>query len=199
MSFWTRFENAGDIPSSYFEQNKEIRAIVVSITDGDTIRVRHITTLNNSVEYDGKLSDHTIAVRFAAVDAPETAKFGKKGQPLGPVAKEFVTARLLNKKVTIQLLARDQFQRAVALVKYRDNVLLPNVLCRKKDISEQLLMAGMAAVYRQGGGQYGCKNTGNKIDPWNQIEQQAIVGKRGMWVNGEEGAELPSNYKRKST
>jgi endonuclease YncB( thermonuclease family) len=102
------FENANDIPSDYFKENREIKGIVVKVTDGDTVRVRHVTGSQTTAQVDGNLKDHTIAVRFAAVDAPETAKFGETGQELGEVAKNFVTERLLGKRVTIKLLSRDQ-------------------------------------------------------------------------------------------
>lgn len=189
---FTRFETADDIPSSYFTLNKKIRAVVVSVTDGDTVRVRHVNTWHRSNLYAGKLSEHTIAVRFAAVDAPETGKFGKKGQPLGLVSKEFVEQRLLGRQVTIKLLSRDQFRRAVGLVSYYDNVMLPNFMCHKKDISEQLLLAGMAVVYRQGGAKYD-----GLRDRWDKLENVAIDKKLGIWEH--ETVELPSEYKRKYT
>lgn len=194
--FWSNpkpFENADSIPIEYFKEKKEIKAIVVKITDGDTVRVRHVTNSRTSSEFTGNLKDHTIAVRLAAVDAPETAKFGNAGQALGEAAKSFVSDKLLNKRVTIKLLSKDHYGRVLGLVKYRDNTILPDFLCSKKDLSEQLLSKGLAVVYRQGGAQYD-----GSIDRWNSIEKQAIRAKRGIWMNGEKNAELPSDYKRKT-
>lgn len=185
------FNNANDIPSEYFKENKEIKGIVVKITDGDTFRVRHVTKSRTSAEFSGTLTDNTIAIRIAAVDAPETSKFGNAGQEYGEIAKKFVEDNLLGKRVTIKLLSRDQYSRVIALVRYRDNIILPNFLTNKKDISEELLLNGLAAVYRQGGAQYD-----GTIDRWNILEQRAIRSKRGIWMNGEKNAELPSDYKK---
>jgi micrococcal nuclease len=186
------FETADDVPPEYFRNQKEIKAIVVKVTDGDTFRVRHVTGNEKTApRYDGALKGNTIAVRLAAVDAPETAKFGEAGQPLGEAAKVFVEERVAGKRVTVKLLSRDRYGRVVALVKYRDNAWLPNFLCTKKDISEQLLLHGMAAVYRQGGAQYD-----GPITRWNELEKQAIRYKRGIWMNGEQNADLPSAYKK---
>lgn len=93
--------------------------------------------------------------------------------------------------MTIKLLSRDQYGRVIGLVRFRDNTFLPNFLVSKKDMSEQLLMHGLAAVYRQGGAQYD-----GPVERWNSLERQAIRSKRGMWMNGEHNAELPSEYKK---
>ena len=58
-------------------------------------------------------------MRIAAVDCPEVAKFGSKGQPYGDTAKEFSREQLQGKRVHVKLLQRDQYQRAVATVSYR--------------------------------------------------------------------------------
>lgn len=187
------FENSDSIPIEYFKEKREIKAVVVKITDGDTFRVRHVTSSRSPAEFDGNLKDHTIAIRIAAVDTPETAKFGEAGQAFGEAAKTFVTEKLLNKRVTIKLLSKDQYGRVLGLVKYRDNTILPNFLSSKKDVSEQLLAKGLAVVYRQGGAQYD-----GPIERWNDIEKQAIRAKRGIWMNGEKNADLPSAYKKKA-
>lgn len=98
----------------------QIDAFVVKVTDGDTYRVRHITKGHASPVFEGKLSENTIVVRIAAVDTPETAKFGQQGQKLGSVATEFVKNKLLQKKVRVKLLSKDQYGRVVGLVKYNE-------------------------------------------------------------------------------
>jgi endonuclease YncB( thermonuclease family) len=79
----------------------------------------------------------------------------------------------------------------IGLIRYRDNVILPDFLTSKKDISEQLLANGLATVYRQSGAQYD-----GSVDKWNALEKDAIRRKRGIWMNGEMNAELPSEYKK---
>mmetsp|Transcript_16772 Transcript_16772/g.28448 ORF Transcript_16772/g.28448 Transcript_16772/m.28448 type:complete len:283 (+) Transcript_16772:83-931(+) len=185
------FETANDIPSKYFKDKKEITAVVIKITDGDTYRVRHVTAWKSSTDYTGKLSENTIAVRIAAVDTPEIAKFGKPGQAFSEEAKEFAASKLLGKRVSIKLLARDRYGRVLGLVKYKDNKILPSILSRKKDISEQLLERGLAVVYRQSGAEYD-----GPIEHWNQIEKKAIRSKKGVWKNGKDKAVLPSDFKK---
>ena len=75
----------GKLPS--LRNGKSIRTLTlnpqVSVSDGDTVRLRHTPSLFSSGRFAGKLSENTISCRIAAVDTPETAKFGKPGQPLG--------------------------------------------------------------------------------------------------------------------
>ena len=92
----------------------------MKITDGDTYRVRHINRNNKDPKFEGLLSENTIVVRIAAVDTPETAKFGNEGQKLGPAATEFARKRLFEKKVSVKLLSKDQYGRVVGLVKYKE-------------------------------------------------------------------------------
>lgn len=185
----TRFETAQDIPSIYFQEKRSIDAVVVKVTDGDTYRVRHIPHSNSKVEFDGKLTDHTIAIRIAAVDTPEISKFGNPGQKFGEEAKEFAQQRLLHKRVSIKLLSRDQYGRVVGLVRYKEPRLF--FFSSSKDISEELLCEGLAVVYRQGGAQYD-----GSVSMWNSLEQRAIDGKKGIWSKGKANAELPSAYKK---
>lgn len=187
------FHNANDIPAEYFKARKELKGVVVKVTDGDTFRLRHVTYGHPASEFNGKLVEHSIAVRIAAVDAPEIAKGSSSGQKYGEAAKEFATGAIMGKKVTLKLLSRDQYGRVLALVRYRDNAILPNFMCRKKDLSEQLLLKGLAVVYRSGGAQYD-----GSVERWNLLEQQAIRGKRGLWKDGEHKVDLPSEHKRKS-
>lgn len=189
LSSGTRYETAQDIPSIYFQEKRSIDAEVVKVTDGDTYRVRHIPNSNSKVEFDGKLTDHTIAIRIAAVDTPEISKFGNPGQKFGEEAKEFAQQRLLHKRVSIKLLSRDQYGRVVGLVRYREPRLL--FFSSSKDISEELLSEGLAVVYRQGGAQYD-----GSVSVWNSLEQRAIDGKKGIWSKGKANAELPSAYKK---
>lgn len=191
----TIYNTAMDIPSSYFKEQKSIDAVVVRISDGDTFRVRHVTRVRSDPSFTGKLSDNTIVVRIAAVDTPETAKFGNAGQAYADEAKKFVTANLLNHRVSVQLLSRDQYGRVVGLVKYNDNSGIFGGLFggSTKDISEELLKQGLAVVYRQGGAQYG-----GSIAKWNELEQQAMKKKLGIWKKGVSNADLPADYKKKT-
>lgn len=180
------YETASDIPSNYVKEQKVITGIVVKVTDGDTYRIRHTPNWFSTPVYSGPLSEHTIAVRIAAVDTPETAKFGASGQPLGDEVKNFAKSKLLDKKVKVKVLSRDQYQRVVGTVSYSTGFF------SRKDISEELLSKGYAFVYRQGGAQYG----DGGINKWNSIEEQAKKKKLGVW--SDPNFETPSEYKKRT-
>jgi micrococcal nuclease len=185
------FDTANDIPTIHYQDKKEIEAVVIKITDGDTYRVRHVNSRHRNPEFAGKLSDHTIAVRICAVDTPEISHMGKPAQEFSKEAVDFATDKILGKKVKLKLQAKDRYGRALAFVEYTDSRGL-KIFNSKNDMSEELLKRGLAVVYRQGGAQYG-----GSIDKWNYMEDAAIRNKRGLWVNGKSKAELPSEYKKK--
>ena len=78
------FETANDIPSNVLKEKQEINGRIVSISDGDTYRLRHIPYRSpiaglfsgDTEKFNGPLKFHTIIVRIYAVDTPEIAKFG---------------------------------------------------------------------------------------------------------------------------
>jgi endonuclease YncB( thermonuclease family) len=179
-----QYDNAAEIPSEIIKQKKELNGKIVSITDGDTYRFRHLPSIFSSERVSDHLKDKTIIIRIAAVDTPETAKFGNPGQAYGNEAKEFATKQLLNTKVTVKCLSRDQYGRIVGTVKYSNSIF------GKKDISEELLKEGLAVVYRQGGAQYD-----GGIEKWNKLENDAKLRRKGIW--SKKNVELPSDYKNK--
>lgn len=153
--------------------------------------MRHIPGPLSSADYKGNLKDHTLAVRLYAVDAPETAKLGNPGQPFGDTATKFVESKLLNKNITLKLLAKDRYGRALAVASYTENG-LPFNKGKVMDISEELVKNGLAVVYRQGGAQY---NGG--IARWNALEDAAKKKKIGLWSQSAKSLQLPSDYKKK--
>merc|ERR1719193_2299422 len=112
-------------------------------------------------------------VRIAAVDAPETAHFGAKGQPFGEEATQYVKDLVLGKVVKLQLFSRDQYSRVVAMVHYPDFRLFPPR--RRSNLSLELLRKGLGVVYRQGGAQYG-----GMLEEFERVEKEAKRKKRGL-------------------
>lgn len=155
-------------------------------------RLRHLPGVWSSAAYTGSLKDHTLAVRIYAVDTPETAKFGNSGQPYGEEATKFVEDRLLKKKVSVKLLSKDRYGRALGVVTYQEDGLL-FMKGRKADISEELVKKGLAVIYRQGGAQY----DGN-IARWDKLEETARRQKVGIWSQDATATELPSDYKKRT-
>ena len=182
--FGRQYETAADIPNNFFTDKKEISGLIVKVTDGDTYRLRHLSSWFSDGSYTGKLSEHTIAVRIAAVDTPETAKFGNAGQKFGKEATDFARNKLLNKKIKVKLLSKDQYDRVIGFVEYSDGLF-------SKDISEELVKNGLATIYRQRGGEYGKDG----IDKWNKLESIAKNKKIGIW--SQKNPELPSEFKKK--
>jgi micrococcal nuclease len=79
-------------------------AVVLSVTDGDTIHVR--------------VGDRTDTVRLLGIDTPETHHPTKPVQCFGPEASAYTTARLTGRTVTLEddVEPRDVYDRRLAYV-----------------------------------------------------------------------------------
>jgi endonuclease YncB( thermonuclease family) len=123
-------------------------------------------------------------IRLAAVDTPETAKFGNPSQPFGDEAKQFLSNALADQNVVATLLHKDQYSRAVCMVQYGS---WPFRRCA----SEELLKAGLGTIYRQTGAVYG-----DKKDAFERLEAAAKAESLGVWSLGED-AETAAEFKRR--
>ncbi|GJD09860.1 Probable endonuclease LCL3 [Galdieria sulphuraria] len=132
-----RYKTAKDIPNSMFQRGSKIKGVVVSVGDG-----RHPVLKK-------RLSEETISVRLAGVDAPECAHFGAPGQEGGEQAKKWLRNYLKDRAVTVQLHSLDQYSRAVCTVHVRKGILR-----LKKNVSYELVKVGHAVVYRGFGAEY---------------------------------------------
>jgi micrococcal nuclease len=186
-----KFATVQDIPKSYFNGDRWLRGRVVSVTDGDTVRVLHVPTLFHSAAVattPTKLSDSTWSVRICTIDTPETAKFGKPGQPFGEQAKDHLQNLVLDRMVQIRLLERDQYGRAVAEIRRRRFLGL-----YYQYLDEAMLKAGLAEVYDGSGAVYGRLGK----EAYLQLQTKAQGAKRGIWnVQDRESA---ANYKARTT
>ena len=107
------------LSGAYPATAETLRAVVVSVGDGDTIRVRRDSAL--------------LTVRLACIDAPETAQ-----QPYGQQARRVLQQRLpVGQPVILEVRTTDRYGRSVAEVFSGGNVNLAMVL------------AGQAFAYRQ--------------------------------------------------
>jgi|MDSY01.2.fsa_nt_gb micrococcal nuclease len=197
-----RYNTCEDLPPALFRKRATLTGRVVKVADGDTFRALHLPPLSalrlgllpgagakipKARGGRAKLSDSTLIIRIAAVDCPESAHFGSPGQPFADVATKFTESELAGKRVRLQLLSRDQYGRAVAMVTYRRGL-------RRRNISVELLRRGLAVVYRQGGAQYG--SDGRGVARWNRIEKQAKRRSAGLWA--AKGAAVdPAAYKKR--
>lgn len=99
---------------------QSLRVTVLSIGDGDTIRVRQ--------------SGRSITVRLACIDAPETAQ-----SPYGQQARRFLQQRLpIGREVTLDVKTTDRYGRTVA-----------EVLRNGRAVNLTLVRSGAAFAYRQ--------------------------------------------------
>ncbi|WRT67742.1 uncharacterized protein IL334_004714 [Kwoniella shivajii] len=189
--YWRRIRNANSVTTGMLERKTWIRGVVTSVGDGDNMRLYHtpgpffrypfkIRTIPSTVK---ELKDETIHIRIAGVDAPENAHFGQPAQPHAKESLEWLRSTIIGKKMRCQLLAKDQYNRIVA-VPY-----INRLLWFDKPLPLLMLKEGMAVVYEAGGAEYG---------PWGLekmkfIEAQAKSSKKGLWSIKK--FEHPSDYK----
>lgn len=113
-----RFKTAAHIPPEVFERRQVISGKVVAVGDSDNFRLYHTPGfgwgwIRNIPKTRKQLQNQTISVRIAGVDAPEGAHFGMPAQPYSAEAKTFLTNLVLNRRVKVELLSRDQYSRVV--------------------------------------------------------------------------------------
>jgi micrococcal nuclease len=187
--FHTRFSTVQDIPSRFFGPDAPaLRGQTVKVTDGDTIRFLHRPSRfhPSSLKKGEKLSENALAIRFATIDAPETAKFGKPGQPYGVKATEYLEKMLKDQTVKVRLRTRDQYGRAVA------EVFTTGIFGGKTYMDEAMLKEGMAEVYQGGGAVYGRLGRAAYLE----MEAKARKAKKNVW--SQKKRESAAEYKKRT-
>ena len=104
---------------------RTIEGVVRAVYDGDTILL--VTRESNRFK-----------TRLYGVDAPETAKPDRPGQPFGEAARRALLSKILGKKVSAEVVDIDQYQRAVAVIRYAG-----------RDINREMVAEGMAWAHHQ--------------------------------------------------
>jgi len=136
-------------------QAAQFRGVVSHVTDGDSIWVRPAA--------DGE----AVEIRLLHLDAPEGC------QAFGPQAKRALSARVLHQRVTVRTRGTDEYQRALAQVKFKG-----------QDINAWLVREGHA----WSGSFHG------KRGPYAALEDEAREAHRGLWAKG--GAVEPRHFRR---
>ena len=192
---WKRYTQISNISNDKIGYNSPLlRGRVLSVSDGDGIRFLHapIPYISSTKLVEGKqkekLSDVALPIRIATIDAPEIAKFGNEGQPFAEEAKEYLSNKILNKIVHVQILSKDQYGRGVG------NIIKPrmfpfNLFMKGTYMDEYMLKAGLAEVYRGSGAVYGPKG----LEEYNKMEEKAKQQGRGIWSNTDR--ESAAEYK----
>ncbi|OGT98790.1 MAG: nuclease [Geobacteraceae bacterium GWB2_52_12] len=99
--------------------------MVKAVYDGDTILL--ITR-----------EESQLKVRLYGIDAPETRKPDKPGQPYGDISRRTLMYKIMGRRVTAEIVDIDQHKRAVAVIRYDG-----------KDINREMVAEGMAWAYRR--------------------------------------------------
>jgi len=102
-----------------------VEGVVRAVFDGDTLLL-------------ATRGQDRLMVRLYGIDAPETAKRNMPGQPFGRVAKMTLMYKVMGRLVTAEIVDTDQYQRAVAVVRYEG-----------RDINREMVAEGLAWSYRQ--------------------------------------------------
>jgi len=183
---WRQVKALQDLHSSEIGPHAPwLRGTAVSVSDGDTIRFFHRPLWWSPMKPANK--EDRLAIRICTIDTPETAKFGKPGQPFGEEAKQYLTNLCLNKTVKIQILQVDQYGRGVA------QVVRPRLGgFWKMYMDEAMIQAGFAEVYQGTGAVYGRLGKENYIRLMEKAERKKI----GMWKL--ENRETAAEYKQRT-
>ncbi len=190
-----RYKNTNDLPLQFFEKQKKLTGLAVTVNDSDNLRFYHqpnwlLSLLKPNLARQD-LKYHTINVRLAGIDAPEMAHFGTKSQPYAVEAKEWLTSFVQGRHVRIQLLRIDQYGRAVAMVWVRRRRFPYWLWPIWWNVSLEMVSAGFATIYRDAGAEYG--NIKEKLE---QAEVKAKKQKLGMWKQSASEYQSPGDFKR---
>lgn len=104
---------------------RTIEGMVKAVYDGDTVLL-------------ATREESRLKVRLYGVDAPETRKPDKPGQPYGDVARRTLMYKIMGRQVVAEIVDIDQYKRAVAVIRYSG-----------RDINREMVADGMAWAYRQ--------------------------------------------------
>lgn len=197
-----RFRTTDDIPMSFVRRQGRLHGVVIAVRDGDNVRIQHTPFLHRVIphlRYRARrsaklLSESTVNIRLAGVDAPECVHGGRPGQPYGKQARTWLQKFATGRYVHCRLHSVDQYRRVIATVyvKHR-NPFLSRFGLGSKNVGLELVRAGFATVYTGGGAQYGGTRA---LGRYVQAEALARKSKIGMWAKGEESVVLPSEFKR---
>lgn len=102
-----------------------VEGMVKAVYDGDTILL-------------ATREDSRLKVRLYGIDAPETKKPDRPGQPYGDVSKRMLMYKIMGRRVSAEIIDVDQYKRAVAVIRFNGT-----------DINRAMVAEGMAWAYRQ--------------------------------------------------
>ncbi|KAF0976243.1 hypothetical protein FDP41_004918 [Naegleria fowleri] len=198
-----RIKSNAQLTEKDFSSQRKLIGRVPHVGDSDNFRIIHFPPLLSPIysllpmKKKKALSEETIHVRLAGIDAPECAHFGMPGQPYGEHVKEWLTKFLLNSKVNVYLLKKDQYGRAVCSVYVRKWWYY--LWMKRLNVSEYMLKKGYAVCY-EGEGEVYIEGSPEKNKRYKMyykaLEERAKRSKKGMWAKAST-SESPKDYKRR--
>jgi micrococcal nuclease len=102
-----------------------IEGMVRAVYDGDTVLL-------------ATREESRLKVRLYGIDAPETRKPDKPGQPFGDISRRTLMYKIMGRRISAEIVDIDQYKRAVAVIRYEG-----------RDINREMVAEGMAWAYRQ--------------------------------------------------
>ena len=100
--------------------------------------------------------------------------------------RDFLRKELVGKKVTLQVLKRDQYGRCVGMAWVKNTF-------RWKNVSALMLENGLATVYTSSGAEYG-----GMLQKFEAMEKKAKKQKKGMWRKASSHKESPMEFKKRN-
>eukprot|EP00929_Paragymnodinium_shiwhaense_P048687 TRINITY_DN24584_c0_g2_i1.p1 TRINITY_DN24584_c0_g2~~TRINITY_DN24584_c0_g2_i1.p1 ORF type:complete len:310 (-),score=53.03 TRINITY_DN24584_c0_g2_i1:128-1057(-) len=190
---YRRLRTALDISQQDVKKQRKLGATVVAVSDDLTLRVRHRPWWSRWRQLPAgfRKRSESIQIRLAGVDIAEfsssvpASKGSKdaaatKQPPLPPpretwsqAAKDFLESSLLDRRVRLQLIARDKCDLAVATVTHGSWPL-------RRSVSEELLRKGFVVASRRDT-DTGEDMCGDKWPLYEKLEKEAKRKKQGVW------------------
>lgn len=138
------------LPCFAKEPIRTIEGQVTNVSDGDTLQVTdHLGT--------------KVKVRLYGIDAPETAKGNKLGQPYGTESHQALQTKIMGQNVRLEVLDVDKYRRLVALVWQSG-----------RNINLEMVAEGHAWAYRK------YLDAAHKAE-FISAEDRARKGRVGLW------------------
>ena len=151
--------------AGYAAPLRTVTATIIKITDGDTVQA--ITPEGTKLK-----------VRLYGIDAPETAKGQKPGEPFGNDSRDYLTSLVRHKTVRVEIRDIDRYRRMVAIL-----------WLAERNVNQEMIAAGMAEAYVE----YLKQPYRN---PFIETEQEAKAQARGIWSQGS-SYERPSQFRKR--
>lgn len=131
-----------------------IEGVVRAVYDGDTVLL-------------ATREESRLKVRLYGIDAPETKKPDKPGQPYGDISKRTLMYKIMGRRISAEIVDIDQYKRAVAVIRYAG-----------RDINRDMITEGMAWAYRQ-------YLHGDYASEYIRAESIASSHRTGLWRDSD--------------